>query len=135
MNELDETALTDLVKAAREAREHAYAPYSAFKVGAALLTDEGQVFAGCNVENASYGLCICAERTAVVSAVAAGQRAFRAMAVIADTPGPASPCGACRQFLTEFNPGMTVIMENLEGDRLIATAGELLPGHFGPRDL
>jgi cytidine deaminase len=124
-----------LIRAARAARERAYAPYSDFAVGAALLTATGKVFAGCNVENASYGLSICAERTAIVSAVAAGHRDFLAIAVVTPTAGRASPCGACRQMLVEFNPAMQVILTNLKGDTVLTTADALLPGAFSGKDL
>lgn len=124
-----------LVRAAIAARERAYAPYSRFAVGAALLTASGEVFCGCNVENAAYGHSICAERTALVSAVAAGHREFVALAVVTPTAGPASPCGACRQVLVEFNPEMTVFLANLRGDIVRTTAGELLPGAFTGREL
>src|SRR5690348_17668436 len=98
-------ALDDLLTLARAAREHAYAPYSKFRVGAAVRTRDGRTFAGCNVENAAYGLCNCAERTALFSAMAAGcqPRDFVQLAVIADTPGPVSPCGACRQVMAELD--------------------------------
>lgn len=135
MADLTEQEMEELVRAAMEARHRAYAPYSRFQVGAALLAENGRIFSGCNVENASYGLAICAERTALVSAVAAGERRFRAMAVAADTPGPASPCGACRQFMVEFAPQMRLILSNLKGHRMLTTPGELLPGFFGPGDL
>ena len=92
----------ELVRQAWETREHAHAPYSRFFVGAALLTADGRIFTGCNVENLSYGLTICAERVAVGSAIAAGARDFTALAVVADTHTPVSPCGACRQVLAEF---------------------------------
>lgn len=124
-----------LVQTAIAARERAYAPYSRFAVGAALLTASGEVFSGCNVENAAYGHAICAERTALVSAVAAGHRDFMALAVVTPTEGPASPCGACRQVLVEFNLDMVVILANLRGDRLLTTARALLPGAFTGQDL
>lgn len=124
-----------LVQAARAARERAYAPYSRFAVGAAVLTASGQVFVGCNVENAAYSMCICAERTAIASAVAAGQRDIVALAVIADTARPASPCGACRQVMVEINPAMRVIMANMRGEVQETTAQELLPGAFTAQDL
>ena len=124
-----------LIRAAIAAREQAYAPYSRFAVGAALLTASGRVFSGCNVENAAYGHSICAERTAIVSAVAAGHRDFVALAVVTPTARPASPCGACRQTMVEFNPDMTVILTNLQGDTIQTTARELLPGAFMPEDL
>ena len=124
-----------LLQAARAARERAYAPYSHFAVGAALLTASGEVFSGCNVENAAYGHAICAERTAVVSAVAAGHRKFVALAVVASTPGPASPCGACRQVLAEFNPRMTVIVAAAGGEPRVYDLRDLLPDAFMPDQL
>lgn len=127
------TTLTDLLALARSAREQAYAPYSHFRVGAALLTRDSRRFSGCNVENASYGLCNCAERTALFSAVAAGCRPgdFVAVAVIADTDGPVSPCGACRQVMAELCDGaMPVLMANLSGDTQQTTVAALLPGSF-----
>lgn len=127
--------LEALLQTAREAQKRAYAPYSRFAVGAALLTASGKVFTGCNVENASYGLTICAERVAVGCAVAAGERDFVAMAIVAPSPGPVSPCGACRQTLVEFNPKMRLVLANLRGDVLETTAGDLLPGAFTARDL
>jgi cytidine deaminase len=122
-----------LLNLARQARENAYAPYSRFLVGAALLTRDGRRFTGCNVENASYGLCNCAERTALFAAVAAGCRPgdFAALAVIGDTPDPISPCGACRQVMAELcNQGMPVWLGNLEGATQQTTVGALLPGSF-----
>jgi cytidine deaminase len=124
-----------LVQAALAARERAYAPYSRFAVGAALFTASGGIISGCNVENASYGLSICAERVAIASAVAAGQRDFVAIAVVTDTAGPASPCGACRQTMVEFNPDLQVILTNLQGALRVTTARELLPGAFTGKDL
>jgi cytidine deaminase len=124
-----------LVRAAIAARERAYAPYSRFAVGAALLTASGEVFGGCNVENAAYGHAICAERTAVVSAVAAGHREFAAIAVVTPTPGPASPCGACRQVLAEFGLDMVVVLANLKGAIARTTVRDLLPGAFTGQDL
>ncbi|MFC5580309.1 cytidine deaminase [Rhodanobacter terrae] len=124
---------TDLLALARSARDHAYAPYSHFRVGAALLTRDGRRFGGCNVENASYGLCNCAERTALFSAVAAGCRPgdFAALAVIADGDSPVSPCGACRQVMAELCDGaMPVLMANLRGDTQQATVAALLPDSF-----
>lgn len=119
-----------LLAAAVEARKRAYAPYSGFAVGAALLGKSGRTYPGCNVENASYGATICAERTALASAVAAGEREFLAIAVVADTPGPCTPCGICRQVLAEFGD-IPVLMANLRGAREIRTVGELLPASFG----
>lgn len=120
----------DLIKAATEARLRAYAPYSKFKVGAALLTKDGQIFTGCNVENSSYGLSICAERAAVVKAVSEGCTGFTDLVLVADCEGICTPCGACRQVLFEFNPDMNIIMLNLRGGKLEAIARELLPEAF-----
>ncbi len=127
--------LTDdeLITEARLAREAAYAPYSRFQVGAALLTRDGRVFRGCNVENASYGLCNCAERTAFFAGVAAGvpPLGFARLAVIGDTPKPISPCGACRQVMIELGgPQLAVLLANLAGERQITSAAALLPGAF-----
>jgi cytidine deaminase len=126
--------LEGLMARAREARKHAYAPYSRFLVGAAVATDRG-VFTGANVENASYGLSICAERVAASCAVAAGARRIDAVAVTSSAAGPASPCGACRQFLYEFGTDMTVVAEGTDGERKTWRLSELLPGGFGPSDL
>lgn len=122
-----------LLDLARSAREQAYAPYSKFLVGAALLTRDGRRFSGCNVENASYGLCNCAERTALFSAVAAGCRPgdFAAIAVIADSDAPVSPCGACRQVMAELcDDAMPVLLGNLRGDTRQTSVAALLPGSF-----
>jgi len=122
-----------LIEEALTARATAYAPYSRFQVGAAVLCDDGRVFHGCNVENASYGLCICAERTALFNAVSAGYRpgAFRALAVVGHAEGPISPCGACRQVMLELGGAqMTVVCANLAGTVQVGTAGDLLPGAF-----
>jgi len=126
-------AFDDLLALARSAREQAYAPYSHFLVGAALQTRDGRQFSGCNVENASYGLCNCAERTALFSAIAAGCRPgdFAALAVIADTDTPVSPCGACRQVMSELcDDSMPVLLTNLHGDLQETTVAALLPGSF-----
>jgi len=128
--------LAKLRQAARAAADRAYAPYSHFHVGAAIWTDAG-LFSGANVENASYGLCNCAERTAIFSAVAAGARRLLCVAVYTPTPNPTLPCGACRQVIYEFGPEARVLSncanENEEGiDTII---GALLPGAFGPADL
>jgi cytidine deaminase len=123
----------ELLTCARAARDHAYAPYSRFLVGAALLTRDGRTFNGCNVENASYGLCNCAERTALFSAIAAGCEPcdFVAMAVIGDCPSPITPCGACRQVMSELCDGdMPVLLANLDGETQQTTVAELLPGSF-----
>jgi cytidine deaminase len=127
-----------LIDEARAARELAYTPYSRFKVGAALETKDGRVFRGCNVENASYGLCNCAERTAFFSAIAHGYVPgdFTALAVIGDTDGPIAPCGACRQVILELGGNdLHVVLANLKGDVLETTAAAQLPNAFGGRDL
>lgn len=125
-----------LIKEATLAREKAYVPYSKFQVGAALLTTDGKIYHGCNIENAAYSMCNCAERTALFSAYAQGDHHFAMLAVIADTKGPVSPCGACRQVISELCPkDMKVILTNLNGDRTEVTVEELLPGAFSPEDL
>lgn len=121
--------LDELLSAAREVRGQAYAAYSNFCVGAALDAGDGNVFLGANVENASYGLTLCAERAAVSCAVAAGYRAFTAIAIAGPEGQLTSPCGACRQVLAEFNPDMLVIFTGPEGP-LTATIAELLPYSF-----
>jgi cytidine deaminase len=122
-----------LIQEALAARQSAYAPYSQFKVGAALLTKDGKVFHGCNVENASYGLCNCAERTALFSAVAAGYRPgdFAGMAVVGATEEPIAPCGACRQVMLELGgPALDIVLTNLKGDIKKTTASAQLPDAF-----
>jgi cytidine deaminase len=117
--------IDELVAAAWQARESAYAPYSHFAVGAALLTVDGRIFTGCNVENLSYGLTQCAERTAICSAVAAGVREFVMLVVVADTAVPISPCGACRQVMVEFGVPRVILANR--GERLEFSMEELLP--------
>ncbi|EEG78027.1 cytidine deaminase [Dethiobacter alkaliphilus] len=123
-------AINRLLVAAREARENAYAPYSRFSVGAALLTADGEIFTGCNVENLSFGLTLCAERVAAFSAVAAGKREFTGLALITDTPQPVTPCGSCRQVLYEFSPDLWIISANLEGKQQMYRLQDLLPDAF-----
>jgi cytidine deaminase len=127
---MDDNQLVDL---ARAARCHAYAPYSEFAVGAALLTRSGKVFTGVNVENASYGLSMCAERSAVFAAVSAGETEFEAIAVVTRNGG--SPCGACRQVLSEFGLETRVIIADEVSNQTIWTVGDLLPNSFGPEHL
>jgi len=128
-------AIDELVARAGEARERAYAPYSGFRVGAAVLTSSGETFTGANVENASYSVAICAERVAASQAVASGHRDIRAVAVVSSARKPTPPCGVCRQFLFEFDADMTVVSEGPDGERRTWTLSELLPEAFGPRDL
>ncbi|TXK74576.1 cytidine deaminase [Paenibacillus sp. N3.4] len=121
----------ELIQAAKEARLKAYTPYSGFKVGAAIRTKRGTFITGCNVENASYGLCNCAERTALFKAYSEGETEFEAMAVIADSEGPVSPCGACRQVMLELcDATMPVILTNLQDDIYETTVDGLLPFGF-----
>lgn len=125
-----------LIVAATAAREQAYVPYSKFKVGAALVTPTGQVFGGCNIENASYGLTNCAERTAIFKAVSEGQTTFSKMVIVGETEGPISPCGACRQVIVEFcEPTMPVFLTNLNGNTQETTVSDLLPGAFTGKDM
>ncbi|HKG25943.1 MAG TPA: cytidine deaminase [Thermomicrobiales bacterium] len=134
---IDRETAERLLVAAREAATRAYVPYSEFPVGAALLVEGGSVVTGCNVENASYGLTVCAERTAVFTAVAAGHRTVLAVAVTAPRVATVTPCGACRQVLYEFKPrdrDLVVVLEGVAGPELVAL-GDLLPRAFGPADL
>ena len=119
----------DLIARARDAMERAYAPYSGFRVGAALLGEDGSIHTGCNVENASYGLAMCAERVAIAGAVARGVTRFRCVAIATSGVAPAPPCGACRQVLAEFSPHMTVVSAG-ETEWRTWTLGELLPDPF-----
>jgi cytidine deaminase len=112
------------------AREHAYAPFSGFKVGAALETADDELITGCNVENATYGLTVCAERVALFKALSEGKRRFTRVCVVADTERPTSPCGACRQLLWEFGGDVEVVMGNLRGVLLRKRLGELFPMPF-----
>ena len=121
---------SELVEEARAARERAYAPYSKFKVGAALRTKNGKIIRGGNVENVSYSMTICAERSAIVAAIAAGEMDWEEIAVVADTERPTTPCGACRQVLAEFNPALRVVIANLERVQLVLTVADLLPHAF-----
>jgi cytidine deaminase len=119
-----------LLSIAAEARERAYAPYSHFRVGAAIACRDGTVFSGCNVENASYGLTVCAERVAVFTAVSNGASDFDAIALVTDTDEPVAPCGACRQVLAEFNPAIMVVMGTVKGKVRKTSLEELLPDPF-----
>ena len=119
--------LASLEKSARKARERAYAPYSHFQVGAALESISGKVFTACNVENISYGLTVCAERNAVFAAIAAGVRSFRRIVIVADSKESVTPCGACRQVLSEFSENMEIVSVNLQSEKYRAKLSELLP--------
>jgi cytidine deaminase len=124
-----------LEKAARTAARASYSPYSRFRVGAAVLAGSGKIYTGTNVENASYGLCNCAERTAIFTAIAAGERAVRAVAVYTPTKTATSPCGSCRQVINEFGPHALVISVCASADRHEAPLDRLLPDAFGLRNL
>lgn len=127
--------LKRLRAAAQAAAARAYAPYSRFRVGAAVLAESGRIYAGCNVENASYGLCNCAERTALFSAVAAGERKFKCVVVYTPTQTATAPCGACRQVIHEFGPRIRVHCFCRGLDRIDGSIKSLLPAAFGPDDL
>ena len=127
--------LADLARLAAVARQRAYAPFSKFKVGAALRTREGEIVTGCNIENASYGLTLCAERVAVFKAVSEGLREFDAIAVVADSDRPTAPCGPCRQILWEFCGDIVVHMQDLSGRKRTLRVSELLPLPFDRRNL
>ena len=122
-----------LLERAIEARESSYSPYSNYKVGAALLTRQGQVYKGCNIESASYTPSVCAERTAIFKAVSEGYREFVAIAVVTSNGG--APCGVCRQVMREFAPNLTVIVGDTAGNYQVVTLPELLPHSFGPENL
>jgi cytidine deaminase len=127
--------LKKLKVAAKAAAGRAYAPYSKFRVGAAVLTDTGKIFTGCNVENASYGLCNCAERTAIFSAVAAGERKLKCVVVYTPTKNATAPCGACRQVIFEFGPTVRIVSVCDSRDLIDGSIRSLLPAAFGPADL
>lgn len=123
--------INTLIEKAKKAREEAYAPYSKFKVGAALQTKLGKVYTGCNIENSSYSLTCCAERVAIFKAISQGEREFMNIVVIGDTEEPISPCGACRQVMSEFfNDDVVIYLANLQGKIKETRISELLPGSF-----
>lgn len=122
-----------LIAEARKARERAYAPYSCYRVGAALLGRSGRIYTGCNVENASYPLSLCAERAAVAKAISEGEQEFLAIAVVTENGG--TPCGACRQVLREFGEDIVVLIADVHGNRYQTTIRDLLPQSFGPEFL
>ena len=131
---MTELEIQKLMDCAIKARENAYSPYSHFAVGAALLCEDGTLFEGCNIENASYGLTNCAERTAIFKAVSEGHIKFKALAVVADTEGPCAPCGACRQVMAEFKIPL-IILGNLMGNIKIVSREDLLPFSFSEYDV
>jgi cytidine deaminase len=130
-----ENTLEKLIEAAVKVRENAHAPYSNFKVGAAVETKSGKIFTGCNVENASYGLTVCAERIAIFKAISEGETEFTRIAVVADTPELTPPCGACRQIIWEFCGDVPVIFSNLDGEMETVQMKELLPRAFDTKFL
>jgi cytidine deaminase len=128
-----EASVDRLVAAARAAREHAVADFSGFKVGAALETDSGEIITGCNIENATYGLTICAERVAIFKALSEGKRSFTRIAVVADTESPTPPCGACRQIIWEFCGDIPVVLASLSSIAATCQMSDLLPLPFDKR--
>ena len=131
--DLNESQMLDLLRVAREARESAYAPFSEFKVGAAVLVESGDVYTGCNVENASYGLTVCAERVAVFNAVSSGERKIAAVAIVAGEENPARPCGACLQVMAEFAPdngALPIITANTSLNYEVHSLDDYLPMRF-----
>jgi cytidine deaminase len=132
VHDIPETTIKNLAAKAKEASKHAYCPYSKFRVGAAVLTDSGDVFTGCNVENASYGLTICAERNAIFHMVAQAKQHIKAVVIYTPTPKPTAPCGACRQVIHEFGPDAMIISVCDGADMPRKTLAELLPDAFGP---
>lgn len=125
----------ELIEAATAVRENAYAPFSDFRVGAALETDDGEVIAGCNVESASYGLTVCAERVAIWKAISQGKRKIKQIAVVADTEELTPPCGVCRQIIWEFGGDIPVILANLKGKTEVVQMKDLLPRAFDTKFL
>ncbi|MED1203442.1 cytidine deaminase [Heyndrickxia acidicola] len=125
-----------LIQEALKARTQAYTPYSNFPVGAALITKNNKLYQGCNIENASFGLTNCAERTAIFKAVSEGEKEIQSIAICADTEGPVSPCGACRQVLAEFcDENTKIYLTNLNGNTVETSINELLPGYFSSKDM
>jgi cytidine deaminase len=132
---ISDSQLTTLKQAAIDASRNAWCPYSNFRVGAALLAADGRIFAGCNIENASHGLTICAERNAMGNAIGAGCREFEALLIFTATQKPTAPCGACRQVIIEFAPDIDVISVCEASDEIRVSIRELLPHNFGPHSL
>jgi cytidine deaminase len=125
----------ELIAEAEKARENAYAPYSNFKVGAAVESDNGDIYIGCNVESASYGLTVCAERVAIWKGISRGEKHFKRIAVVVDTEEPTPPCGTCRQIIWEFCGDVPVILANLHGKKEVVMMSELLPRAFDSKFL
>lgn len=132
---MSEESLRSLIQAATEARLHSVAPFSNFLVGAAVRTESGKVYTGCNVESASYGLTVCAERVAIWKALSEGERQFTELAVVADTEPLTPPCGTCRQIIWEFCKNATIVLANLDGGQETVAMKELLPRAFDARFL
>ncbi|XP_048206348.1 cytidine deaminase [Perognathus longimembris pacificus] len=133
---LEPEHVQQLLRSSREAKKSAYCPYSHFRVGAALLTHDGRVFSGCNIENACFPLSVCAERTAIQKAISEGHKDFRAIAISSDLQDDfISPCGGCRQVMREFGSDWAVYMTKPDGTYVVRTVQELLPASFGPEDL
>jgi cytidine deaminase len=132
---LDETQIKEWIETAIRAREISHAPFSGFKVGAAVVTEDGEVYTGCNVESASYGLTVCAERVAIWKAVSEGKKRFTTLAVVADTSELTPPCGTCRQIIWEFCGDVPLVLANLHGDYEVAPMKELLPRAFDSKFL
>lgn len=124
-----------LISHAQKAKRYSYSPYSKFRVGAALLTTDGKIYTGCNIENSSYGLTICAERTAIFNAISQGARKFRALAIVSDYGDFTPPCGACRQVLMDLASNIDLIFNNRKGEYLVVSLNELLPMPFLPVNL
>ena len=132
---IDKKIKDKLLKAAKEVKENAYVPYSNFPLAAALLTKEGKIFTGVNIENAAYGVTMCAERTAIFKAVSEGYTEFEALLLLSDTEKPITPCGSCRQVISEFSNDIDIIMTTYDNGELIKKNKELLPGSFNKDDM
>lgn len=126
---------SELLDLAHQASNYSYSPYSCFSVGAALLTEDGKIYKGCNVENSSYSLCFCAERTAAVKAISEGSNKFKAVAVISKNLNPCNPCGACLQVLSEFCEDMEIILEDIDKNPIVKKLSDFLPNKFTPENL
>ncbi|HMA60000.1 MAG TPA: cytidine deaminase [Halanaerobiales bacterium] len=132
---IDKKTKNKLLKAAKEVKENAYVPYSNFPLAAALLTKEGKIFTGVNIENAAYGVTMCAERTAIFKAVSEGYTEFEALLLLSNTEKPITPCGSCRQVISEFSNDIDIIMTTYDNGELIKKNKELLPGSFNKDDM